>query len=156
MSHEQSTDEPGTPEKHRSARILVIDDETSVLYFLEAVLSLMGYDISLAKGEASALRLASAETFDLAIVDYFLENASGVEVARKLRELQPRLKIALMSGYVVADKTTAMSRAGAGAFLIKPFTAEIARGIVARLLHEKDSAPLPAPDHESPSPAVRA
>lgn len=155
MSYEPRADELGTPEKHRPARILVIDDEISVLHFLEAVLSLMDHDVSLAKNDEEALRLAGAETFDLAIVDYFLENASGVEVARRLRELQPRLKIVLMSGYIVADKTNAISRAGASAFLIKPFTAEIALGAVARLLHEKDSTHMLAPDHESPSPAVR-
>lgn len=118
-----------------SIRILVVDDEPSILRFFQAVLGWLNYTVAVAANGELALRLAETQAFDLAFVDCVLEEANGADVARKLRELQPKLKIVLMSGYVVSDKAAAMETAGASMFLVKPFSAENAQGIVARLLH---------------------
>lgn len=117
-----------------SVRILVVDDEPSVLRFFQVVFDSMDYTVAVAQNDTLALRLAGMQVFDLAFVDCFLEDANGAEVARRLRELQPKLKIALMSGRTVNDKPAAMEQAGASLFLLKPFSAEQAQATVVRLL----------------------
>lgn len=115
-------------------RILVVDDEPCILHFLAAVFSLPDYEVTVASNDQLALKLGGTQVFDVAFLDYFLEETTGVEVARRLREAQPHLKIILMSGYIVNDRDAKMEQAGADAFLSKPFSDHTARLIVAHLL----------------------
>ncbi|MFA6562340.1 MAG: response regulator [Verrucomicrobiia bacterium] len=118
-----------------STRILVVDDEPCILRFFSAIFPLPGYLVAVAADDKLALQLTETQVFDLAFVDYFLGEVNGAEVAQKLRDLQPELKIVLMSGYVVNDRAAELEVAGASAFLTKPFSVEAAQHVVARLLH---------------------
>ncbi|MFA6563608.1 MAG: response regulator [Verrucomicrobiia bacterium] len=124
--------------KQTSRRILVIDDEPCILELFPYIFPLPNYLVALAADDRAALQLAETQVFDLAFVDYRLQEVDGAVVARKLRELQPNMKVVLMSGYVVEDKTGAMELAGARVFLAKPFLAEQAQAIAARLFHETE------------------
>jgi len=125
--------------------ILVVDDEPCILHFLAAVFRLPDYEVRMASNDKLALELAGTQVFDVAFLDYFLEETTGAEVARRLREMQPNLKIILMSGYIVNDRDAKMEQVGADAFLSKPFSDNTARLIVAHLLPRvKQRQSLPA------------
>jgi CheY-like chemotaxis protein len=115
-------------------RILVVDDEPCILQFLAAVFSSSDCRVEVALTGKLALELAGTQVFDVAFVDYFLEEMCGTEVARKLHETQPDMKIVLMSGYIVNDRQAEMELAGASAFLTKPFSDNTAHLIVSHVL----------------------
>lgn len=126
-------------------RILVVDDEPCILQFLAAVFPLPDYVVAVATNDKLALELAGTQMFDLVFLDYFLEGTTGTEVARRLHEVQPHLKVVLMSGYIVNDREAKMELAGASAFFTKPFSGHTARIIVAQLLPwMRQRQPLPA------------
>ncbi|MBI5686079.1 MAG: response regulator [Verrucomicrobia bacterium] len=121
---------PKTP----AARILIVDDDTDILDVFPHLFRPGQYAITMASRGSLALDLASHHTFDLAFVDYFMDDMNGVVVAQRLRHAQPHIQIVLMSGYTFDDKTEIMASSGARAFLHKPLKADYIQALTDRLL----------------------
>jgi two-component system cell cycle sensor histidine kinase/response regulator CckA len=84
----------------RPARILVIDDEPSILSFADQVLRDAGYETVCASTGLQALRAAEdAGAFDLLLTDLVMPDLMGDEVARRLRQRWPELKVLYLTGY---------------------------------------------------------
>lgn len=139
-----------------SSRILVVDDEPCILRFFAAIFPPPDYTVAVASNDKTALQLVATQNLDLVVVDYFLNAVNGAEVARKMHEMNPKLKIVLMSGYVLNNKEAEMEAAGASAFLTKPFTCETAHHIVERLLHETEPKAGASTNTSGVSTAVHA
>ncbi len=133
--HEQP---PQTPP---AARILIVDDDTDILDVFPHLLRPGQYSIAVASRGSLALELAANRTFDLAFVDYFMDDMNGVVVSQRLRHAQPHIQIVLMSGFSFDDKSDIIASSGARAFLHKPLNAEYIQALTDRLLADK------APDH---------
>ncbi len=104
--------------------ILVVDDEPSVLALVRTMLWRAGYTVLEASGPEEALKLASAESpIDLLVTDVLMPEMNGYELAEKVRELRPDIKILYMSGYrdKVLFESTGRTLAEAP-LLRKPFT----------------------------------
>ncbi len=109
-------------------RILVMDDEPTILSVMEGILRRLGYDcICVSNGVEAAIEhrkaAASGTPFCLAILDLTIRGGmGGLETAEKLHELEPGLRIMVASGYssdpVMADHTVY----GFCHALSKPFT----------------------------------
>ncbi|HEX2556415.1 MAG TPA: PAS-domain containing protein [Microvirga sp.] len=82
-------------------RILVVEDEPGVLRFVTSQLVSLGYEVEAVSTGPDALEvLARRQEFDLLFTDVMLpKGMSGVELARRARELVPDLKVLLTSGY---------------------------------------------------------
>lgn len=130
--HEQP---PQTP---AAARILIVDDDTDILDVFPHLLRPGQYSIAVASRGSLALELAANRTFDLAFVDYFMDDMNGVVVSQRLRHLQPNIQIVLMSGFSFDDKSDIMASSGARAFLHKPLNAEYLQALTDRLLAGKE------------------
>jgi CheY-like chemotaxis protein len=133
--------EPKTP-----ARILVVDDEEPVRRFVERVLSEAGYETSVAADGAEALQLAAKLTaIDLLVTDVMMPNMLGDELARRLRQNEPDLKVLYITGYtdrLFKEKITLWE---AEAFLEKPCSVAGLLEAVSLLLYGRvDSEPPPA------------
>ncbi|MBI5686093.1 MAG: response regulator [Verrucomicrobia bacterium] len=96
-----------------AARILIVDDDTDVLDVFPHLFRPGQYAIAVTSRGSLALELAAHRTFDLAFVDYFMDDMNGVVVAQRLRHAQPHIQIVLMSGYTFDDKTEIMASSGA-------------------------------------------
>lgn len=118
-------------------RILVVDDDTCIFDIFKEICPAPLFSLTVASHGSLAVQLTGSRQLDLAFVDYFLGDDIGTEVAQKMRKAQPGLKIVLMSGFLVDDRAAAMEKAGAGAFLIKPFSIENAQSVMRRLLDSK-------------------
>lgn len=80
-------------------RVLIIDDEPPVRDYVSRVLQ-RAYDVRVAADAQDALRLAEHEgPFDLLVVDVTMPDMPGDEVARRLRQSHPDLKILYLTGY---------------------------------------------------------
>jgi len=67
------------------ARILVVDDEESILQFVSYNLRKEGYEVTVAPDGDTALALAADSPFDLIVLDIMLPGTDGYEVCRRLR-----------------------------------------------------------------------
>jgi CheY-like chemotaxis protein len=83
------------------ALILIADDEEPLLHLLERYLTSQGYQVRTAADGAEALRLGEEclQALDLMITDVRMPEMEGTEVARRLKEERPDLKVLLISGY---------------------------------------------------------
>jgi two-component system cell cycle sensor histidine kinase/response regulator CckA len=79
--------------------ILVVDDEESILRYADRVLSGAGYRTTLAGDGADAVRIARANRIDLLLTDVMMPEMTGHELARRLRQDTPGLKVLYMTGY---------------------------------------------------------
>ena len=89
---EPASDEPFT--------IMVVDDEESIRLYVDRVLSKAGYRTTIAVDGADAIAgAARGDRFDLLLTDVVMPKMTGAELALRLREDQPDLKVLYLTGY---------------------------------------------------------
>ncbi|HVD77626.1 MAG TPA: response regulator [Vicinamibacteria bacterium] len=136
--------EPPAARAITSGLVLLVEDEASVRELLRELLETAGYSVLEASRPGEALRIAQAraEPIQLLITDVVMPEMTGPELARRLAEMRPGLRMLFLSGYtegVVVDK----GLLGEGAhFLQKPFTGEVLEAKVREVL---DAAARAAP-----------
>ena len=101
--------------------ILVIEDEDSILQFLERGLIFEGYRVSIAHDGEEGLRLARDNPPDLVILDWMLPGLDGLEVCRRLRTAGDVPILMLTAKSEIADRVRGLD-AGADDYLVKPFS----------------------------------
>jgi two-component system cell cycle sensor histidine kinase/response regulator CckA len=104
--------------------ILIVDDEDSMLTYLDRVLSGAGYRTTLAVDGPDAIRAAArTDRFDLLLTDVHMPDLTGPELVRQLRQDDPLLKVLYLTGYsdqLFTEKVTFWEEE---AFLQKPCSA---------------------------------
>lgn len=115
------------------ATILVVDDEPTVLETVRDGLMAHGYQVLTAGSGEEALQVAQAHqgVIALALVDVVMPVMSGPEVAQRLHQARPDLKIMFMSGFSTEVVVVHGITAG-DPLLVKPFSLES----LARKVHE--------------------
>ncbi len=113
-----------TAPSHPKGRILVIEDESKLAHFVEAELTYEGYQVLVATDEQTGLAMAqnTAQSPDLALVDWMLPSGSGLEVCRRLRELGLRIPVIMMTPKDGVPDRVASLDAGADDYVLKPFS----------------------------------
>ncbi len=101
-------------------RILIVDDELSIIKFLRANLQAKGYDVLTALDGAEALQTFEMELPDLMILDIMMPKLDGFEVCRRLREWSQIPIIMLSARGDVSDKVKCLDL-GADDYITKPF-----------------------------------
>lgn len=111
-------------------RILIVEDDTAVGTAIRMMLSREGCDAVHAEDAESGMRAFVSSRFDLAIVDIFLGNASGLRTIAEFRQRAPTVPVLAISGFrfrgsmdPVLDYLAMAIQAGAAACLRKPFVA---------------------------------
>lgn len=102
------------------SRYLLVDDDAAFLQVLSRSLGRRQHEVSTAKNPEQALELAKTATFDRAIIDLKMVDASGLDLIAPLLEIQPKLSIVILTGYSsIATAVEAVKR-GACNYLCKP------------------------------------
>ncbi len=104
------------------ARLLVVDDEEMVREITMDLLTRFGYETVGAENGARALELARMHHFDCVLLDLTMPGMSSEETLRQLRELQPTLRVVLMSGYSEFETSLRFAKMTHDGFVQKPFT----------------------------------
>jgi DNA-binding NtrC family response regulator len=119
-----------------SRRILIVDDEPSLLRMMSLYLSRMGYSVTAtdATDKAWAMVQADPSAVEVAVLDGSMDGMSMEELASRMLSSNPALCILTASGYPV-DMTALSAKApGRVAFLLKPFTPQSLVAAVGGLL----------------------
>ena len=115
--------------------ILVIDDDLGTREALTEILTRAGYQVS-AWADDALLRVATLEhPYQVAVVDYHLPSGDGLEVAARLRSLQPDCRVILTSSEFPAIPELSSPEGAVDRFLAKPFSKEVLLEVVAQLCH---------------------
>ena len=80
------------------AKILILDDETSILLMLKKMLERAGHEVEIALNGSDGMELFKKNKPDLLITDIIMPNKDGLEVVLELRKKYPELKIIAISG----------------------------------------------------------
>ena len=118
-----------------NAWILVIDDEAGTREALAEILGRAGYQVA-AWGDDAPLETAHVGgDFQVAVIDYHLPSGDGLNVAARLKGLQPDCRIVLTSSELPPASELSPARGLVDQFLTKPFSKDVILEVVARLCH---------------------
>jgi two-component system response regulator AtoC len=105
--------------------LLVIDDDKSFRGYLETLLQSMGYRVtSFASGEEAIAALEGGLTPSLIILDIIMEGLSGLEVLKRVRQINEDVPVVMLTGVDHTQTIVEAMRLGASDYLVKPFELE--------------------------------
>jgi signal transduction histidine kinase len=113
-------------------RVLLVDDEPSVLETMAAILSQEGYDVVEASTVDEALRQLRQHDFDLLLTDLRIDNGSGLTLLAEVRQHAPDTTAIMLTGYASLESAIDALREGAYDYLVKPCHVEELKATVAR------------------------
>jgi len=109
------------------ARVLVVDDETSLGTLVRLILEPHGYDVVAVESGAAALEVLIEAPFDLVLLDWQMPGMDGLELARRVRAMQllaqPRL--VMLTGFGDASIGVQATAAGIDRLMLKPFNPQV-------------------------------
>lgn len=124
-----------TEQTVKMSNILVIDDEPMVQRFLCEMIKRLGYTVIGVSNGSSSIEKLKYKTFDLVILDMNLPDIESEKLFLKLKEIQPEIKIILISGDELNDNSKMLLDKGANAFIQKPTSVKKLSEIVKKLLN---------------------
>ncbi|MBI5800610.1 MAG: PAS domain S-box protein [Verrucomicrobia bacterium] len=107
-------------------RIMVVDDEEAVMWAARDFLTRLNYRVIGFQRSPEALEVfsQSPQDFDAVLTDLTMPQLGGLELARRMRALQPGLPVILMSGYLLGVEDRELRDAGVVHVVQKPFSVQ--------------------------------
>ena len=126
----------------KGKRILCIDDDEAVAFLLSRLLARQGFLVTTFTDPLEALKAIrmSPDCFDAVISDYNMPLMSGLEVAMAIREINPKVPIALASGFITDELRARSHDMGIRQIIYKPNAVEEYGEVVMRLLDSASDA----------------
>jgi two-component system, OmpR family, response regulator len=107
-----------------AARLVVVDDEATILELLAGSLRFAGYEVVAAASGAEAVRAVAASRPDLVLLDVMMPGGDGFEVVRRVRDTNPDIPVIFLTARdEVNDRVTCFDL-GADDYVTKPFSLE--------------------------------
>ncbi len=105
-----------------SERILLVDDEPTLMEMGTSLLERLGYKVTSQTDSVKALEIfrSSPDKFDLVITDYTMPNLTGMDLAKEVRRVRPDMPIMLCTGFSEKITPDSVKELGLG-FLMKPY-----------------------------------
>lgn len=101
-------------------RILLVDDEPSILDMAAKTLTSLGYLVTTASGGPEAWRIFEKDQFDLVITDHMMPEMTGMRLAERIAKRRPHTPVILFTGYSETVSPQIAKRAGISQFVMKP------------------------------------
>src|SRR5882672_3472922 len=103
------------------AKILLIEDDASIVAGLKKELQVEGYDVAVAARGDTGLAQAKEHPFDVVITDLKMPGLSGLELVEQLHAVKPKLPIIVMTAFGTTETAIEATKLGAYDYLLKPF-----------------------------------
>ncbi|HEY7913417.1 MAG TPA: response regulator [Blastocatellia bacterium] len=122
------------------AKILVVDDSGMSRRTLRKILEPAGHEIIEAEEGMVALERYTLDKPDLVLLDLTMTGMYGIDVLKKLREMDPQASVIVASADIQRSTLEMVEAGGASAFINKPFTSDKVRSTVESVLQGKADA----------------
>ncbi|GAH37770.1 unnamed protein product, partial [marine sediment metagenome] len=121
-------------------KILLVDDEPHVLELLSVALEEEGYTILLANNGKEALAQLKKEQPQVVLLDIRMPGLDGVEVLRRIKEINQASSVIMMTAYGAMDTVVKVIQLGAYDYLTKPLDLEKVKVLIRRSLEAQELA----------------
>jgi len=137
---EPKTEKSETLQKGKE-RILLVDDEPSIVRMITQMLTRCGYEVIGKTSSASALNVFkdAPEQFDLVISDLTMPEISGDQLAQEIKQIRPGMPIILCTGHSNRMDENKAKELGIDAFITKPFSRKNITEAIPKVLHKTNS-----------------
>jgi DNA-binding response OmpR family regulator len=102
-------------------KILLAEDESSVVDFIKKGLTEVNYEVSVAFDGDTAIKMLSDSAFDLVVLDIMMPGKNGIEVCKELRAKNIMVPVLFLTALGTAENIALGLNIGADDYLIKPF-----------------------------------
>jgi DNA-binding NtrC family response regulator len=117
--------------------ILIVDDETVVRDSLGKWFEEEGYSVETATTARDALLKLPTQRWDVALVDIKMPGMDGLELQRKIREVDPEILVIIMTGYASVETAVQALKDGAYDYITKPFDPDDLAHLVRKALEHR-------------------
>ena len=119
-------------------KLLIVDDELSVRDSLAKWFHEEGYEVGTAENASDALTRLAERRWDAALVDIKMHGTDGIELQRRMHEIDPELIVIMMTGYASVETAVTALKNGAYDYVTKPLDPdEIAHLVKKALAHKR-------------------
>jgi DNA-binding NtrC family response regulator len=115
-------------------RVLVVDDEESMRFFLRRALARRGFEVDAAADGEAGLRAFLGSRPDAVLLDVRLPGIGGREVLERMRAADPGVPVVIMTGYATVDDAMGAMWSGASDYVRKPLRADDVAAALERAL----------------------
>ncbi|HZQ68653.1 MAG TPA: sigma-54 dependent transcriptional regulator [Terriglobales bacterium] len=121
------------------AKLLIVDDELSVRDSLGKWFREEGYEVGAAEDANQALTQLAEQKWDAALVDIKMRGTDGIELQRRMHEIDPELTVIMMTGYASVETAVAALKNGAYDYVTKPLDPDEIAHLVKKALSHKQT-----------------
>jgi len=114
----------------RKTKILVVDDEKDICDVVRSFLEKRGYAVLTASDKEEALRLFRMEAPAVMLLDIRLQDASGLDILKEVKEQDPQTRVLMLTGLKDEENIRRAKELGADDYIAKPFTMEFLEKVV--------------------------
>lgn len=122
--------------KRKSAVVLIVDDEESIIWALRKVVESMGLEAVPAPSAERALELARSRPPDVILLDVKLPGMDGIRALEEFRHVAPLSKVVIMTAHGTLDTAVRSLKLGAVEYLPKPLDVGQIKGVIENALRE--------------------
>lgn len=134
--------------ENNAASILIVDDESGILYVLTHTLSGREYSIETATNGAEAIDKIRQNKYHVLLLDLNMQPVTGMEVLKELRKINPETVVIILTAHSTVDSAIDALRLGAFDYLVKPAEPEAIRERVNEGIKQYDQAVARAMLHQ--------
>ncbi|HYE92637.1 MAG TPA: sigma-54 dependent transcriptional regulator [Terriglobales bacterium] len=120
-----------------AARVLVVDDERSILQLLNEALSHWGYEVTTAGTGREALEALRTGVFHVAMTDIRMPDMSGLDLLREIKKLDESIEVVVMTGYPAISSAVEALKEGAYDYLSKPLILDEMQHLMQRMMERR-------------------
>jgi DNA-binding NtrC family response regulator len=122
-----------------TAKILVVDDDAVVGRSFDRVLTEKGYEVSTVLSGEEGLKKIGTDGFDLVFTDIKMPGMDGLEMAQRIKEMNPWMPVVVVTGYGTEANEARAEDVGVADFLRKPLTPEAIEQAALKTLRKKEA-----------------
>ncbi len=105
----------------KKENVLVVDDEKSILEFLEIMLGREGYSVTTVESATAALEVLRSKNFDVVISDISMPDMNGIDLLGKIKQTKSDMAVIIMTAHGSTESAVEAMKLGANDYLTKPF-----------------------------------
>lgn len=118
----------------RKTKILVIDDQPSLLETFTDTLNKLGFQVDVAEDGFNAIERAKETRYDILFMDIKMPGIDGIQTFREIRKIDSKPAVIMMTAYAIAGLVREAIMEGAYTVIAKPFDMEKIISIIQRIL----------------------